>query len=215
MVELTQLNSREEWLNARKGIGGSDAASIVGMNPWRDNVELWEIKTGRREQEDISEKPAVKYGTEAEEHLRELFRLDYPHLSVNYVDNNMWKNSKMPWAHASLDGWLTDPDGRKGILEIKTTTIQRSTQKEKWQEQIPQNYYIQLLHYLLVTEFEFAILKAQLKFEIENDLFIQTKHYHIERQEVTEDLNFLKDAEREFAELIKKDKRPDLILPEI
>lgn len=215
MVELTQLNSREEWLKARKGIGGSDAASIVGMNPWRDNVELWEIKTGRREQEDISEKPAVKYGTEAEEHLRELFRLDYPHFKVNYVDNNMWKNSKMPWAHASLDGWLTAPDGRKGILEIKTTTIQRSTQKEKWQDQIPQNYYIQLLHYLLVTEFEFAILKAQLKFEIENDLYIQTKHYHIERQEVTEDLEFLETAEREFAELIKKDKRPDLILPEI
>jgi putative phage-type endonuclease len=215
MVELTQLNSREEWLKARKGIGGSDAASIVGMNPWRDNVELWEIKTGRREQEDISEKPAVIYGTEAEEHLRELFRLDYPHFKVNYVDNNMWKNDKMPWAHASLDGWLTDPDGRKGILEIKTTTIQRSTQKEKWQEQIPQNYYIQLLHYLLVTEFEFAILKAQLKFEIENDLFIQTKHYHIERQEVAEDLEFLETAEKEFAELIKKDKRPDLILPEI
>jgi putative phage-type endonuclease len=215
MVELTQLNSREEWLKARKGIGGSDAASILGMNPWRDNVELWEIKTGRREQEDISEKPAVIYGTEAEEHLRELFRLDYPHFKVNYVDNNMWKNDKMPWAHASLDGWLTDPDGRKGILEIKTTTIQRSTQKEKWQEQIPQNYYIQLLHYLLVTEFEFAILKAQLKFEIENDLFIQTKHYHIERQEVAEDLEFLETAEKEFAELIKKDKRPDLILPEI
>ena len=215
MVELTQLNSRDEWLKARKGIGGSDAASIVGMNPWRDNVELWEIKTGRREQEDISEKPAVKYGTEAEEHLRELFKLDYPHFNVNYVDNNMWKNTKMPWAHASLDGWLTDQNGRKGILEIKTTTIQRSSQKEKWQEQIPQNYYIQLLHYLLVTEFEFAILKAQLKFEIENDLFIQTKHYHIERQEVSEDLIFLKDAERDFAELIKKDKRPALILPEI
>lgn len=215
MVELTQLNSREEWLKARKGIGGSDAASIVGMNPWRDNVELWEIKTGRREQEDISEKPAVKYGTEAEEHLRELFKMDYPHLIVDYVDNNMWKNTKMPWAHASLDGWLTDKDGRKGILEIKTTTIQRSSQKEKWQEQIPQNYYIQLLHYLLVTEFEFAILKAQLKFELESGLFIQTKHYQIERQEVAEDLIFLKDAERDFAELIKQDKRPALILPEI
>lgn len=215
MAELIQLNSREEWLEARKGIGGSDAASIVGMNPWRDNVELWEEKTGRRQQEDISDKPAVKYGTEAEEHLRELFRLDNPQYKVDYIDNNMWINKDMPWAHASLDGWLTDQDGRKGILEIKTTTIQRGSQKEKWQDQIPQNYYIQILHYFLVTGFDFAILKAQLKFEIENDLFIQTKQYKIERAEVEPDLDFLLESEKEFAELIKQDKRPALILPEV
>lgn len=215
MAELIQLNSREEWLESRKGIGGSDAASIVGMNPWRDNVELWEIKTGRRQQEDISDKPAVKYGTEAEEHLRELFRLDFPQYRVDYVDNNMWINSRMPWAHASLDGWLTDQDGRKGILEIKTTTIQRGAQKDKWQDQIPDNYFIQLLHYFLVTEFDFAILKAQLKFEIQGDLFIQTKHYKIEREEVEADLEFLENSEKEFAALIENDKRPALILPEI
>lgn len=215
MAELIQLNSREEWLEARKGIGGSDAASIVGMNPWRDNVELWEEKTGRRQQEDISDRPAVKYGTEAEEHLRELFRLDNPQYKVEYIENNMWKNKDMPWAHASLDGWLTDQDGRKGILEIKTTTIQRGSQKEKWQDQIPQNYYIQILHYFLVTGFDFAILKAQLKFELNEGLYIQTKQYKIERAEVEPDLDFLLEAEKEFAELIKQDKKPALILPEI
>lgn len=215
MAELIQLSSREEWLEARKGIGGSDAASIVGMNPWRDNVELWEEKTGRRQQEDISDRPAVKYGTEAEEHLRELFRLDNPQYKVEYIENNMWKNKDMPWAHASLDGWLTDQDGRKGILEIKTTTIQRASQKEKWQDQIPQNYYIQILHYFLVTGFDFAILKAQLKFELNEGLYIQTKQYKIERAEVELDLDFLLESEKEFAELIKQDKKPALILPEI
>lgn len=215
MAELIQLKSREEWLEARKGIGGSDAASIVGMNPWRDNVELWEIKTGRRQQEDISDKPAVKYGTKAEEHLRELFRLDNPQYKVDYIENNMWINKELPWAHASLDGWLTDQDGRKGILEIKTTTIQRGSQKEKWQDQIPQNYYIQLLHYFLVTGFDFAILKAQLKFELNEGLYIQTKQYKIERAEVEPDLEILENSEKEFAALIKNDKRPALILPEI
>ena len=39
---------REEWLEERKaGIGGSDAATILGLNPYSDNIKLWEIKTKR------------------------------------------------------------------------------------------------------------------------------------------------------------------------
>ena len=72
-------------------------------------------------------------------------------------------NKKYPWAHASLDGELVDPDGRRGILEIKTTNILQSMQWQKWDNQIPDNYYIQILHYLLVTEYDFVVLKAQLK----------------------------------------------------
>lgn len=70
---------RTEWLQERKkGIGGSDAAAILGLNPYMSNVDLWEIKTGRKEQEDISEKECVKFGVAAEDHLRTLFALDYP-----------------------------------------------------------------------------------------------------------------------------------------
>ena len=43
----------------------------------------------------------------------------------------MIRNEKYPWAHASLDGELTDQDSRKGILEIKTTNILQSMQREK------------------------------------------------------------------------------------
>ena len=52
---------------------------------------------------------------------------------------------------ASLDGELVDQDGRKGILEIKTTNILQSMQYEKWKDRIPDNYYIQVLHYLLLA----------------------------------------------------------------
>jgi hypothetical protein len=32
----------DEWIRERKkGIGGSDAASILGMNPYKTNVDLW------------------------------------------------------------------------------------------------------------------------------------------------------------------------------
>ena len=104
--------SREEWLQARNNrIGGSDAAAIIGLNPYMSNVELWEIKTGRRQQEDISQKPYVKYGTKAEKYLRELFKLDHPEYLVLYQENNMFFNDAYPWAHASLDGWLGSENG--------------------------------------------------------------------------------------------------------
>lgn len=216
MVEMIQLKDRAEWLEARKNrIGGSEAACIVGMNPYRSNVELWEIKTGQVEAEDISDKPYVKYGSEAEQHLRELFRLDFPQYKVSYVEDNMWLNDKYPFAHASLDGWLEDEQGRKGILEIKTTNILQSMQKEKWKNRIPDNYYIQVLHYLMVTEFEFAILKAQLKHDYDGDIMLTTKHYKIERDEVQDDIEYLQKAEKNFYSAIKEKRRPSLVLPAI
>ena len=61
-------DNRKSWLASRlNGIGASEAAAIVGMSPYMSNIELWEIKTRRRAQEDISGKPYVKYGVEAEE----------------------------------------------------------------------------------------------------------------------------------------------------
>lgn len=216
MVEMIQLKDRAEWLEARKNrIGGSDAACIVGMNPYRSNVELWEIKTGQVEAEDISDKPYVKYGSEAEQHLRELFKLDFPQYKVSYVEDNMWLNGKYPFAHASLDGWLEDEQGRKGILEIKTTNILQSMQKEKWKNRIPDNYYIQVLHYLMVTEFDFAILKAQLKYDYDGDIMLITKHYKIERDEIQDDIEYLQKAEKNFYSAIKEKRRPSLVLPAI
>lgn len=215
-VEMMQLGSREEWLQARAGrIGGSDASAILGMNPYRTNIELWQIKTGQLVPEDISDKPYVKYGTEAEQYLRELFKLDFPEYQVCYEENNMFLNGKYPFGHASLDGWLIDQNGRLGVWECKTTNILQSMQKEKWDHRIPDNYYIQILHYLLITEFDFAILKAQLKSEFGGEIYIQTKHYKIERSEVQADIDLLESSERKFWKQVQERKRPDLILPNI
>jgi len=44
----TKGMDREEWLRVRKnGIGSSDAAAAVGLNPYQSQLELWLIKTGR------------------------------------------------------------------------------------------------------------------------------------------------------------------------
>ena len=42
--------NHKEWLKNRTyGIGGSDASAIVGMNPYKTNIELFEEKTGEED----------------------------------------------------------------------------------------------------------------------------------------------------------------------
>lgn len=216
MIEMTVLNSREEWLeNRRKGLGGSDCSAVIGMNPYKSNVDLWRLKTGRTEREDISDKPYVQYGTKAERHLRELFKLDYPQYKVDYVENNSFYNPEYPFARASLDGWLTDDSGRKGILEIKTTEILSAGQRAKWKDCIPDNYFCQVLFYMAVMEADFAVLKAQIKTVIDGDVRLETKHYKIERADVQGDIDYLMNACKDFWQYVKDDRQPPLILPEI
>ena len=83
-AKMLTFDSREDWLKGRTRIGGSDAAAILGLNPYTDNQKLWAIKTGKAKAEDISDKPYVMYGTNAEAPLRELFALDFPEFQLGY-----------------------------------------------------------------------------------------------------------------------------------
>ena len=211
--------TRGEWLKARGcSIGSSDASAILGLCPWKTNEQLWEEKVGIVMPDDVSDNALVKYGTDAEGYLRNLFALDYPQYVVGYVENNLWRNRDNQYLHASLDGWLAEKDTERfGVLEIKTATISSNAQKQKWQgNSIPQNYYIQVLHELLVTGFQFAYLKAQLKYEIDGEeVFLHTKHYRIEREDVKADLEYLYEAELKFIASVMNKTRPNTLLPEI
>lgn len=217
MPEMKILSSREEWLKERKNrIGGSDAAAIVGMNPYMTNVDLWEIKTGLTMQQDISHEPYVEYGTRAEEPLRRLFELDYPEYQVGYAENNLFLSDEVPFAHASLDGWLIDQKGRRGIWECKTSNIVSASSAAKWKDKIPDNYYCQICHYLMVTGWDFVILKAQLKYDYpEEDIMLRTLHYRFERADMEQDIQYLREKEKEFWDHVQNGKKPFLILPGI
>ena len=216
VYQIIDNKDHAAWLKARTyGIGGSDASAILGMNPYKTNIDLFEEKTGRRIPEDISDKPYVKYGTEAEPLIRALFSLDYPDYQVEYHENRILRSIRYPFLQASLDGELADPDGRRGILEIKTTNILQSMQREKWKDRIPDNYYIQVLHYLLVTGYQFVILRAHLISEWGNDKRTTVRHYFIEREEVREDLDMLLKEEIKFWQYVESGRKPPLILPEL
>jgi putative phage-type endonuclease len=211
------FQNETEWLNYRKdGLGGTSASAIVGMNPYLTNQDLYDQKVGLAIPEDIGHKEFVIYGKKAEAPLAELFKLDFPEYDLERNDYWVFQSNKYPFLFASIDGLLTcKRTGEQGILEIKTTNILQSMQKEKWNHSIPQSYYCQLLHYLLVTGLSYAILKAQLKYSYDNDIFLSTKHYRIDRANVQADLDYLLEAELKFWEQLQRKERPNLILPAI
>lgn len=47
--KIYDFEDEKAWLKGRlNGIGGSDASAVVGKNPYKTNIELFEEKTGRR-----------------------------------------------------------------------------------------------------------------------------------------------------------------------
>lgn len=201
----------------KNGIGGSDASVILNKNDWKNIVQLWEEKTGRREAEDISNKPCVIYGKEAEPLLREFFKIENPQYEVKHEENSIIRHQKYPFLFASLDGLLIDKEtGEIGILEIKTTTIHKKEDYEReWKTGIKPAYYCQVLHYMNILRAEF--IKVYVQFTYNKD-FKTTRTYTITRQDegVEDDIKHLEQKEIEFwNNYVVKDIKPNTQLPEI
>jgi putative phage-type endonuclease len=219
MIRKHIYTTREAWLDGRgTTIGGSDAGCILGLSPWKSNIDLYYEKIGQSKSADLSDNPLVQYGIKAEPLIRELFKLDYPDLNVWYEENNLFINGKYPWAHFSADGLLVDTNnGAAGILEIKTATISSGIAAKKWQDNhLPDGYLAQVLHAMMVMEADFAYLRALLKYPRDGEPDrISIKDYTIERDEVKDDIEYLIEKERAFAECIEKRIEPARILPSL
>lgn len=203
-----------EWLILRnKGIGGSDCSSIIGENPYKTNVQLYLEKIGQIKQRNIKDKPQIVYGKKAEKYLRNLFKLDYPKYTVKHTKEILVSNH-YDFIRGSLDGELFEKStGKKGILEIKTTEILSSYQKERWNNGVPQNYYCQILYYLYITGWDFAILHVQMKYEKDGQIWTIRRTYRFERNEVLEDMKYLiKNVVKFWENNITKKILPSLII---
>lgn len=215
-MKRIECKNRKAWEKERsKGIGGSDAAAVVGQNKYMTNIELWRIKTGKEEAENISKKQCVIYGHKAEKPMIELFKLDYPEFEVIRNPYTVLVNDEYEWLRGTLDAELLHRESRTyGIFEAKTTTCYNSEQFMRWNGQIPNNYYVQLLHYFLIDKrFKFAILKALINF-VDNYKMkaSSTRHYLVKREEVENDLEYLFSAEKEFWSCVELDKEPKILV---
>lgn len=150
----TENMSREEWLAwRRKGIGGSDASIVCGLNKYKSPVELWMDKLGMLEPEEANE--AAYWGNILEPIVREEFT-KRTGLKVK-IEKSMLQHSEYPFMLANVDGIVKDKEHGDCIFEAKTSSIFRI---EEWENSIPEEYQLQVQHYMAVTGFKGAYVAA-------------------------------------------------------
>lgn len=153
MTPTSEL-SREDWLAfRRKGIGGSDAAAVLGISPFRTGVDLYYDKLGQSVEDDEQNWVAKEVGTLLEDLVARIFAKKTG-LKVCPMPV-MFQHADHPWMLADVDRLVTMLDGRTGILECKTTNPNAVS---KWEYDgkpiVPQYYEAQGRHYMAVMNLD-------------------------------------------------------------
>lgn len=160
--------SRTEWLEwRRKGIGGSDAAAIAGINPWKSPVAIYLDKTGQVPETDDN-KEVMYWGNVLEDIVaREFVRrineanglkpIEWNRYGYRAQRNNfLLQHDEHEFMLANIDRELFHPERGRGILECKTTNAFNA---KAWSsESVPDYYFLQVQHYLAVTGYEYAYI---------------------------------------------------------
>lgn len=142
-----------KWLEFRRqGVGGSDVAALMGLSAYKSPYELWCEKVGVLEAPDLSDKGAVEWGNRLEPLVGEKYAEEHPDRQVRRV-NGVCRSLERPWAQASLDFEVKDPELGWGVLEIKTVGLRRASD---WDDGVPVYYQTQAAHYMGVTGRKFC-----------------------------------------------------------
>ena len=197
--------NENEWLQERmKHIGGSDAAKVLGMSKFGSNVDLYFEKTERKKHHVNND--AIELGKRAEPVLRDLYAVYHPSVKIDYHQYTIIYQEEYPMIASTLDGELED-DGRHGILEIKTASLTKKNQWEEWKNGIPNHYYIQVLHQMISTGYDFADVFACLT-GMNGDHTIRT--YRFERHDHIEDIEWVIEEETAFWKCVENKTVPPL-----
>lgn len=152
LVKTTEI-SRDQWLEVRRGgIGSSDAAAAVGLNPYQSQLELWMVKTGRDltlcslEDRQVEDESNPTYWGAL---LEPIVAAHYTKRTGNRVRrlNAVLQHPAVPWMLANIDREVLGcPEVQ--LLECKTAGIQGS---RLWQDGVPEYIQLQVQHQLAVT----------------------------------------------------------------
>lgn len=149
LVETKDL-SRDDWLEVRKnGIGGSDAAAAVGLNPYMSPLELWLIKTGRDtnlpcpDPQDTSE--PIYWGSL----LEPIVAASYTKQTGNKIRrvNAVLQSPTVPFMLANVDREVVGCRDVQ-VLECKTAG---EFGARLWRDGVPEYVQLQVQHQLAVT----------------------------------------------------------------
>ena len=174
IIANTKDMPKDEWLKKRKcGIGGSDASSILGFNPYKSSMAVYIEKIDEIRYAHVANglkgKPVAqnsddKFDKDLKEDYfiqddKNSYKMELSNKLKSFVANEftlktgkkvrningILRNDKYPFAIANIDRAVV---GEKAFLECKVTN---SFNKKEWIKTIPIHYKIQMNHYMAVT----------------------------------------------------------------
>lgn len=172
---------REEWLSWRRGgVGGSDAAVIVGLNPYRSRLELYADKLGLIPEREDSE--AMRIGRDLEAYVAQRWAeaTGKKYRRTNFMYCHDWYD----FIRANIDREVI---GENAGLECKTTSVFNKSDFENGET--PLTYYCQCQHYMAVMGYERMYLAV---------LVLGKAFYHFVIERSEEEINALLENEVEF-----------------
>lgn len=182
---------RDQWLeHRRRGIGGSDAAAIAGLNPWKSPIEVYLEKIGEMPEQEDNE--AMYWGRV----LEDVVAKEFTERTGKRVRrrNAILHHPKYEFMIANVDRLVV---GEKVGLECKTVS---EYGKDNWEDdKVPDYYILQCQHYMAVTGYKGWWIAAL----IGGNKFI---YKYIERDE--EIINYLIQIETEFWRMVENKTPP-------
>lgn len=206
MLERLHFTNRADWLAARErqGFGASDGPAIAGCG-FITPLEFWKQKTGRTAARDLSGVEEVQEGKRMEPFIREFFKGLHPELTITSQPFDILFQRERPWLFCTPDGEIADPEGRQGGLEIKNVTPRKREEWMEWHEQIPQKYYIQVLHQFLATGWEYIWFVPALH---GMDGSVTVKQYEFLRGDVRADMDYYLGMAELFRDYVERGIMP-------
>ena len=138
-------------------LGGSDAAVVCGLSPWKTPFELYLEKTGQKEPDDLSENERVQWGTLME-----------PFIAAEYAKrtgkklrrvNRLIRDKQFGYLAAHIDRRILNENG---VFEAKTVGVNaaKAWGRPAGSGEIAPYYLPQVHHYLMVTGAAFCDVAA-------------------------------------------------------
>lgn len=146
--------SREDWLKCRQaGIGGSDVSAILGLNKYSSALKVYMDKV---EPIELSEEKNefLHFGNVLEDIVAKEFgeRTGFKVQRSSF----MWQHPVHKFMLANVDRLIYHPKHGWGVLECKTASEYRKDDFDG--DVIPEEYLLQLLHYLYVMDLKYGYL---------------------------------------------------------
>jgi putative phage-type endonuclease len=148
MHPKTTEAGRALWLSQRrKGIGGTDASAILGVNPWASEFDVWLEKTGRAKEKEQTK--AMEWGLLLENVIGERY--------MARTGRKLWNPDQL-MAHPEHPVMIGTPDrlviGEERGVDIKTANAYMAHEwGAEFTDEIPRQYVVQCAHYMAITGF--------------------------------------------------------------